>query len=312
VTSRTRFLLGQGLKLGAGAACLESSILVFRFLLHPAIASALSLGEAASTVVRRAGIFAVALLAYAAFVRFYERRAAGELSLRPRWTLVAAAAGAMSIGLTIVFLLATGLYQVESFRGFGGAPGVLVVIAIAAVLEELAFRALLFRILEETAGSTAALVVSALGFCVAHLANNGVQPITLVTITLAGLMWAGLFIVWRNVWVAAAHHACWNATIFLIGVPLSGEEDWRALAPWVTSTRGSTLWTGGSFGPEDSLVNIAVMVILCAGLFFIARRRGRWVASPLLRSPAPAACSPAHEAGRGGPRSLRPATPASP
>jgi hypothetical protein len=79
-------------------------------------------------------------------------------------------------------------------------------------------------------------------------------------------MWTCVFILSRNLWVAAAHHSCWNATIFMIGLPLSG-ENWRALAPLVTVSHGSILWTGGAFGPEDSLVNVAVSTMICAALW---------------------------------------------
>ncbi|HXU30474.1 MAG TPA: CPBP family intramembrane glutamate endopeptidase, partial [Thermoanaerobaculia bacterium] len=96
-------------------------------------------------------------------------------------------------------------------------------------------------------------------------ANHGVRWTTLLSVTLAGLLWAGVFIVWRNLWVVAVHHCCWNATIFLIGLPLSG-ENWRPQAPWLTTTHGSDLWTGGAFGPEDSLVNIVVSIAMCAAI----------------------------------------------
>ena len=110
-------------------------------------------------------------------------------------------------------------------------------------------------------------------FSAAHLANNGVHWVTVFSVTLAGLMWGAVFIVWRNLWVAAAHHCCWNATIFMIGLPLSG-EDWRARALFETVPHGSVLWTGGAFGPEDSLVNLVVSLAICAALWRLARRPG--------------------------------------
>lgn len=265
--SRSRFLLRLFLKLCAGAACLVVAIATYRFLVHPLIESAFSLSAHASSIVRRVNIFVAVVVSYWAFVRYYERRAVQELSLPWRWVLLAAVAGVMSIGVTILVLYATGHYQVTSFRGFGGQiPGVLGMIWIAAVIEEVAFRGLLFRILEEGTGTRAAWIGSAVIFSLAHLANNDVRWVTLLSVTLAGLMWTGLFIVSRNIWVVAAHHCCWNATIFLIGVPLSG-EDWRALALLETVSHGSILWTGGAFGPEDSLVNLVVSIAICAALW---------------------------------------------
>src|SRR5262249_24121962 len=148
-------------------------------------------------------------------------------------------------------------YQLISFRGFGQAPGILATIWVAAVLEELAFRGILFRILEEGIGTMAAWIGSSVIFGVAHLTNNGAHGVTFFSVTLISLMWTIMFIRWRNIWVVAAYHCCWNATIFMIGLPLSG-EDWRAQAPFETISHGSVLWTGGAFGPEDSLVNIVV------------------------------------------------------
>lgn len=269
--SKSRFLLKCLLKLCVAAACLVAAIAAYRSLLHPLIVSAFSLGEHASSLVRRTSIFVVAVLSYWAFVHFYERRPAQELSLlRWRWILLAAVAGSLSIGVTILILYATGNYQLISFRGFGQAPGILATIWVAAVLEELAFRGILFRILEEGIGTTAAWVGSSVIFCVLHLTNNGVHWVTVFSVTLAGLMWGAVFILWRNIWVVAAHHCCWNATIFMIGVPLSG-EDWRAQAPFETISHGSVLWTGGAFGPEDSLVNIAVSLAICAALWWLVR-----------------------------------------
>ena len=282
--SKSGFLLKGLLKLCVAAACLVGAIAGYRLLVHPLIESAFSLGEHASSIVRRVSIFAAVVVSYWAFVRYYEQRAAQELMLRWRWMMLAAGAGVMSIGVTILVLYATGHYQLISYRGISQATGILGLIWIAAVIEEVAFRGILFRILEERIGTRAALAGSAVIFSVAHLANNGIHWITLLSVTLAGLMWGGVFIVWRNIWVAAAHHCCWNATIFLIGLPLSG-EDWQAQAPLVTVSHGSDLWTGGAFGPEDSLVNIVVSSAICVAIWRLARRKDKVSAAWSLNEP---------------------------
>ena len=271
--NKLRVLFKCLLKLCVAAACLVAAVAGYRFLLHPLIESAFSLGEHASSIVRRVNIFAAVVLSYWAFVRYYERRAVQELALRWRWTVLAAVAGSLSIGVTILALYATGHYQLMSFRGFDQAIGVFAAIWIAAMMEEVAFRGILFRILEEAAGTRSALIASAVIFGVVHLTNNGAHWVTLLSVTLAGLMWAGVFILSRNIWVAAAHHCFWNATIFMIGVPLSG-EDWRAQAPFETVGHGSILWTGGAFGPEDSLINLFVSLLICAALWRLVLRTG--------------------------------------
>ncbi len=252
---------------------MAGAIAVYRLAVDPLIASTLSLGAHASSVVRRVNIFAITVLAYWAWVRYAERRPAMELALRWSWFPAAAAAGAISIGVTILTLYATGHYQLVSFRGFDSAAGILGLIWIAAVIEEVTFRGILFRLVEERVGTTAAWGGTAALFTISHLMNNGVHWVTLLSVTLAGFMWAGIFVVWRNLWIVAIHQCCWNAAIFLSGAPLSG-EDWRSQAPIASVAHGSVLWTGGAFGPEDSLINVAVSIAICAALWHLARRRG--------------------------------------
>ena len=96
----------------------------------------------------------------------------------------------------------------------------------------------------------------------------------LVNVTLGGLLWAGVFIVTRNLWAVAANHAAWNFTILLTGLPLSGIEDWRSMAPLESRYAGPDWLTGGMFGPESSLVVIALTAVPTAWLLHNAWRRG--------------------------------------
>ena len=105
-----------------------------------------------------------------------------------------------------------------------------------------------------------------------HGSNHDAGAVALVTVTLAGLMWAGVFVLTRNLWATAAHHFCWNATIFGTGLPLSGETDFRVKAPFESAYQGSTLMTGGGFGPENSLINAVVSAGIVFALWRLARR----------------------------------------
>ena len=96
----------------------------------------------------------------------------------------------------------------------------------------------------------------------------------LVSVAVLGLLWAGVFVLTRNLWVVAANHAAWNFTILLSGVPLSGIEDWRALAPFESRYAGPDWLTGGMFGPESSLLVIVSTTVAVALLLRTARRRG--------------------------------------
>lgn len=279
--SYARSLLAGLLQLLVEAGAVQAGMVVFRFMLHPALVSALALGAAAESMTRRLGVFAVAMGSYWAVVHWYERRPVPELRVDWRGIVAGAIAGSFSIAAPIALLYASGHYQVTSVRGLDGVGGVLLVILVAAVIEEVFFRGLLFRILAERVGMRVALVVSAVVFSAAHYANNGFTATTLSAGVLTGLMWSGVYIVSRSLWVAGAHHCCWNATIFLTGLPLSGQEEWRRQAPLFSEYHGSVLWSGGAFGPEDSLLSIGVCVVVCLVLWRLAQteRVGRPVPS---------------------------------
>ncbi len=266
-----------------GAAAIFVAAGLFRQGLLPLIDAVFQPGTEWLSAFRRSGILLAAVAAYWAYVRWHEKREATELRLQPLRVALGGASGAVLVGLPIAVLFALGAYELVQFRGFSPALlGVAGVIGIAAVLEELVYRCLLFRVLERAWGTGVALAIQAVVFALLHLANieqgdAGDVIAMLVSVTLLGLLWAGVFVLTRNLWVVAANHAAWNFTILLSGVPLSGIEDWRALAPIESRYAGPDWLTGGMFGPESSLlvmVSIAVAVVL---LLRAARRGGAFL-----------------------------------
>src|SRR5436853_253412 len=85
--------------------------------------------------------------------------------------------GSLLLGWVAVWgsvLFALGAYEMVLFRGGSRAlSGVAVIIVIAATLEELVFRCVLFRVLERYWGTGAALAVQAVLFALQHLENIG-------------------------------------------------------------------------------------------------------------------------------------------
>lgn len=239
------------------------------------------------SAIRRIGILLAAVTGYWAYVRLHERRHPTELKPPLLGLPLGAAGGALMIGLPMALLFAINAYEPLLVRGASSALwGVAALIVIAATLEELVYRGLLFRVLERTIGTGIALVVQALVFAVMHLDNlthatAGDIVRLLVSVSLLGVLWAGLFVLTRNLWVVAAHHAAWNFTILLSGLPLSGIEDWRALAPMQSRMVGPDWLTGGMFGPESSWLVILTTTAATIWLLRVAKRRGGFVAASI-------------------------------
>ncbi len=214
-------------------------------------------------------------LGYWAYVRFIERRAAAELTPRLRVTLVAVIAAIVLIGAPVMLLYTFGYYHLVSYRGFAAFWVVIPPIIAVGVFEELVFRGLVFTLLERATGSIIALILQAVIFAVPHMFNaNFSDWMDFFTVALIGTMWGCLYILWRNIWALALHHAVWNLTIVTTGLPLSGLEDYRASAPFHSTYHGPVLLTGGAGGPEPSVVTLALAAITLAALLVIAHRGG--------------------------------------
>lgn len=256
---------------------------LFRLLLLPQIQSAFHLSEADTSAVRRVGILLVVILAYWAVVRLIEKRAIVELRFAPRGIVLGALSGAALISVTTLSLFAAGIYEVTAVRGLqSGLLGVGSVILIAAMLEEVMFRGVLFRMLENIWGTLPALWIQSLLFALPHLENVEGEGLvaslaTVISVMLIGAFWALVFVHTRNLWIVGVNHAAWNFAIMLTGLPLSGLEDWRKLAPFESRYNGPDWLTGGAFGPENSALTIGVIVVCLVVLFHEARKRRRTI-----------------------------------
>jgi uncharacterized protein len=262
-----------------GGIVVLGTIFVFRQGLLPLIDTVFRPGPEWLSALRRAGILLSAVAGYVAYTRWYEKREASELRLQPIPLILGGASGAILAALPITALFVFGAYEIVVFRSPSSALlGAAVLIGIAAILEELVYRCLLFGVLERTLGTWVALAAQSVFFAVMHIHNverGGAADVAtmLVSVTMLGLLWAGVFILTRNLWVVAANHAAWNFTILLSGVPLSGIEDWRALAPIEARYAGPDWLTGGIFGPESSLLVIALLTIAVVLLLRTALRQ---------------------------------------
>ncbi len=266
-----------------GTAAILGAVVLIRQGLLPLVDAVFHPGTELLSTFRRAGIMLAVVAAYWGYVHWHEKREATELRLQPLRLASGGAVGVVLVGVPIALLFLLGAYELVLFRGFSPALwGVAGVLGIAAVLEELVYRCLLFRVLERAWGTGVALAVQAVVFSLQHLGNighgsTGDVMAMLVSVTLLGLLWAGLFILTRNLWVVAANHAAWNFTILLSGVPLSGIEDWRALAPIESRYAGPDWLTGGVFGPESSLLVLVSIAAAAVLLLRAARRRGAFL-----------------------------------
>jgi hypothetical protein len=214
---------------------------------------------------------------YALLVRIFERRSAVELALSARWAGLGIALGLSLFVALYAILTLMGVATWAGFRGFSGLTPMLLMAVMSGIGEELAIRGVLFRVVEDSIGTTAALAVSAVIFGLLHAVNPGASLVSTVAIMLeAGVMLAGAYAWSRNLWLPIGLHFAWNFTEGgVFGAAVSGGAS-KGLLAVALSPHASPLITGGAFGPEASVVTIVLGVVLAAVFITAAYRSGHW------------------------------------
>jgi uncharacterized protein len=216
---------------------------------------------------------AVAL--YRAVVARAGRREPTELPLRPAGLGRGFWLGAGLFAATIAVIAMFGGYSAG--RGsVGGLLATLGVMVVAAVTEELLFRGVLFGVVEGFTGTRGALGVSGLVFGGLHLLNPHATIVGALAIAIeAGLMLGAAYAWTRSLWLPIGLHLGWNlAEGGIFGVTVSGSGSGRGGLLHGT-LHGSAVLSGGTFGPEASIVAIVTGGIVALIFFRLARRAGR-------------------------------------
>ncbi|PYG02284.1 hypothetical protein SAMN05216184_101756 [Georgenia satyanarayanai] len=216
---------------------------------------------------------------YRLLVGRIERRPVLEVAPRgaARRVLTGLVGGLLLATTTIGVLALLGGYQVTGWGSVTGALTVIGMMCAVAVAEEVVFRGVVLRLLEPRWGTWLALAGSGALFGLVHLVNPSASLWGATAIAVeAGLMLGAAYVATRSLWLPIGLHLGWNVTLVAVfGTVTSGAEAQGALV--TAGTSGPAWLTGGSFGPEASVVAILLCSVVTAGLLVVAHRRGRLV-----------------------------------
>lgn len=183
----------------------------------------------------------------------------------------------------LIFSLAVGaaaMADVYNIVGAGStrqlAHDLVISALVPAFMEEILFRGILFRWIEQFAGSAIALLLTGAFFGLAHLFNPNATLVAALGIAVeAGLLLGAAYMLARNLWLAIGLHAAWNFTQgFIFDIPVSGIPEEGLVTAKLS---GPAILSGGGFGLEASLFAMVVATIAGALLLLLAIRRGEWV-----------------------------------
>lgn len=224
-------------------------------------------------------VLAFILVTYKLAIARLGERPADELPARGalRNLALGLAAGFIIFSAVVGIAALADVYNVSSCCSARELAKDLIVTAIMpAVTEEVLFRGILFRWIEEFGGSWAALLVTSALFGLAHIFNPNATWFSSFAIAVeAGILLGGAYMLTRSVWMPIGLHAAWNFTQgFIYDVPVSGINQEGMVDATLS---GPVLLSGGTFGLEASL--IALVVATGVGVWFVvlAVRRGELV-----------------------------------
>lgn len=239
-------------------------------------------GDSLKSIAAVMGMATAALVLYAGYALIIERRPVSELSLSGagrEWGM-GALIGAGLYTACVLVLMALGMYRIEGLN-----PWTFMIPAVAMALssgmfEELIFRGVLFRSVEDMFGSWISLTVSALVFGLVHLANPAGTITGAIYISIeAGLLLAAAYMLTRRLWLSIGFHMAWNYTQSAIfsGIVSGGVSDPGLIR---SNINGPDVLTGGSFGLESSVIAFTLCTATGIVLLVMSVRRGNIVPPP--------------------------------
>ena len=205
-------------------------------------------------------VSAVMIALYAVFVQWFEKHPARDI---PRAKLVGDTAKGLAVGAgfmaaVVLVMTAFGLYRIT---GAGTDRPLAIISAFFLFLyvgvgEEILFRGVLFRWIDEKWGFVAALTVSALLFGAMHYGQPGATWWSSLAIAIeAGLLLGAAYKYSGTLWLPVGIHWAWNfvqGNVF--GFQVSGGDAGKSLLQ--ATVNGPDCLTGGAFGAEASIITV--------------------------------------------------------
>ncbi len=218
------------------------------------------------------------LLFYAIWANLTERRPVTELALKRACgdTGLGLLLGVLFFGIVTGLMALAGSYSITEAH-FDPVP-LLFWFAhffLVAVFEEIVFRGVLFRLIDDRWNTTAALIVSALLFGAIHLPNPGATLWSAFAIAVeAGLLLGAAYKWSGTLWLPIGIHWAWNFVQGnVLGFAVSGNPVTDKIFSAIIS--GPDWITGGRFGAEASVPAVVVGLLLTVVLLCKCKRDDR-------------------------------------
>jgi len=242
--------------------CLGVLIGIQNLISKPLVNSLIASKAIGDTIVNYVSVI-VLLFTYYYFFKVYEKREIKELSKTNLKTELFGGFlfGFLVLSLVILTLYVLGYYTVDSISGFSYLLSPFSFLVIAALIEEVFFRLIIYRIIEKWLGTYLALLIISIIFTVPHLLNDNVTLLSVLLLLTFGFAHSIMYTYTKRLWLPFAFHLGWNFAQPFYGSNLSGTEEQHIIN---SNFDGPILLIGSDFGIEDSILSIVLLLVVCA------------------------------------------------
>jgi len=147
----------------------------------------------------------------------------------------------------------------------GSAAFVTILLVCGAIGEELMIHGYAFQYLTAQIGPWTTILPLAAIFALLHSSNPASTWVSTAITAGFGILFGYAWLRSRDLWLPIGLHFGWNFTLALFGVNISGLR--IRVTGYELSWTAGTLWSGGDYGPEASILTVGVLALLAVFLY---------------------------------------------
>lgn len=173
-----------------------------------------------------------------------------------------ALAFALAMTFVVLFLISSFVLFEVRIASFGIPILYLLLYHVfVAFIEEIFLRGIILQSLVDKIGFAGAALSTSVIFATLHIWNPGIDVLSLINITIAGLVLSFMYFKTKTLWMSITFHYFWNVGLALfLGVNLSGYRAESSLI--IISEVPKNFFWGGHFGPESGLITTFFLIAI--------------------------------------------------
>ena len=215
--------------------------------------------------------------------KLIEKKSLSEMGLTKHFGnyFIGAIIGVILLALSVVAIVLTG--SIKYYGIFENVDIVMILLLfggfiIQGATEEILCRGIVLHTLKEKTSIGIAIAVSTILFIIPHWSSLFAGDVIYGVIGVANLVlisviFSLLTIDFKSIWAACGLHSFWNAILYsVLGLNLSGKDE-KVASIFNMQSVGKSIWNGGEYGIEASIITTIILAFAVALLWYMNRKK---------------------------------------